>query len=706
MRANPRLFRLSATVAIGALLCNAMLPAVAIAQPPPPPSASPGAPADQNQGDPPDRVGRIANQSGAVSFRTSADTQWSAATLNYPVSSGEAFWTEPTAQTELEISGSRIDLSGQTEFDVTTLRDSGLQAVLPQGEVYLNVMNLAPDEVWTVATPRGEVRLTQAGRYGIVAGTTEQPTLVTVLEGSAAIEGPGVSLTVAANQTATLTGAGPSFQGSTGAAERDAFLAARLTAERPPAHAAPLPPQLAYMPGATDLAGVGEWSQAPDYGQVWYPPVSPSWVPYQDGNWAYVAPWGWTWVDAEPWGFAPFHYGRWAHIGPRWGWIPGDAPASYRPVYAPALVAFVGLGVGAAVGAALAHGSIGWVPLGPHEAYHPWYHASEGYLRQVNTGHVKDAAAINKGVEINGLVNRSAATMVPASVMMSSRRVLGAGRPIPAQAFSSARPLEGEQPLRPAATTFGVTPAVAHQLNLSGPGPRRPAPGPVVRAQAEAPANGQPPRPELLGPHGQQPGGAHPGEPGRVAPPPVGAPPLAAPGARPEGVPGPGGEARPGVPPVVHPAEVNRPGNGPEPGRGSGGAPPLPGPGERPAGVPEQHEVRPPGTPLAEPPRPEVRPGGEARPVPENRPPEVVRPAPEARPAAPPPHAEAPPPRVEQPRPAAPPPPRPEPPRPAAPPPRVEAPRPAPPPPPPRVEAPHPAAPAPRPEPEKKPGEH
>jgi len=333
------------------------------------------------------------------------------------------------------------------------------------------------------------------------SGTTEQPTLVTVLEGSAAIEGPGVSLTVAANQTATLTGAGPSFQGSTGAAERDAFLAARLTAERPPAHAAPLPPQLAYMPGATDLAGVGEWSQAPDYGQVWYPPVSPSWVPYQDGNWAYVAPWGWTWVDAEPWGFAPFHYGRWAHIGPRWGWIPGDAPASYRPVYAPALVAFVGLGVGAAVGAALAHGSIGWVPLGPHEAYHPWYHASEGYLRQVNTGHVKDAAAINKGVEINGLVNRSAATMVPASVMMSSRRVLGAGRPIPAQAFSSARPLEGEQPLRPAATTFGVTPAVAHQLNLSGPGPRRPAPGPVVRAQAEAPANGQPPRPELLGPH-------------------------------------------------------------------------------------------------------------------------------------------------------------------------------------------------------------
>jgi hypothetical protein len=460
------------------------------------------------------------------------------------------------------------------------------------------------------------------------------------------------------------------------------------------------------MPGATDLSGVGEWSQAQEYGQVWYPPVSPSWVPYQDGNWAYVAPWGWTWVDAEPWGFAPFHYGRWAHIDSRWGWVPGDAPSSYRPVYAPALVAFVGLGVGVAVGAALAHGSIGWVPLGPHEAYHPWYHASEGYLRQVNTGHVKDVAAINNRVEINGLVNRAAATSVPASVMMSSRRVQGVGRPIPAQAFASAHPLVGEQPLRPAPTTFGVTPAVAHQLNLSGPGPQRHAPGPMVRAQAEAPANGQPPRPELLGPHGQPPGGPRPGEQGREAPPLGGVPPLPSPGARPEGVPGPGGEARPGVPPVVHPEGLNRPPGGSEPNRGPGGAPPLPGPGERPAGVLEQHEVHPPGAAPAELPRPEGRPGGEARPGPE-----IVHPAPEIRPPAPPEHHdappphEAPPPRVEQPRPAPPPPPHVEAPRPVAPPPpRVEAPRPAPPPP--HVEAPHPAAPPPHAPPEKKPGEH
>ena len=309
----------------------------------------------------------------AVAFRTSADTQWSAAASNYPVSSGNAFWTEPSARAELEISASRIDLSGQTEFDVSTLDAGGLLAVVPQGELYLHLTDLAPNEVWSVQTPRGTVRLTQAGRYGIVAGSTEQPTQVTVLEGTAALTGPGVSLTIAANQTATVEGNGP-YQGTIGPEVRDAFLAARLAAERPPAQVPPpVASRLPYLPGIADLSGTGEWGEAPDYGDVWYPPVPPGWVPYQNGQWAYVAPWGWTWIDSAPWGFVPFHYGRWAHIGRRWGWIPGDAHGAERPVYAPALVAFIGFSAGAAVGAAIAHGNIGWVPLGPGEPYHPWY---------------------------------------------------------------------------------------------------------------------------------------------------------------------------------------------------------------------------------------------------------------------------------------------------------------------------------------------
>src|ERR1700756_4447342 len=148
-------------------------------------------------------------------------------------------------------------------------------------------------------------------------------------------------------QAPSLTGT-DTFQGVIVPAQRDAFLTEMLGRDRPPP--ARLPAQVAEtitaMPGGADLASAGSWSDAPEYGQVWYPPVDPGWVPYRQGHWAYVAPWGWTWIDNAPWGFAPFHYGRWVELGGRWAWTPGTVVVHERPVYAPALVAFNGLGAG------------------------------------------------------------------------------------------------------------------------------------------------------------------------------------------------------------------------------------------------------------------------------------------------------------------------------------------------------------------------
>ena len=109
------------------------------------------------------------------------------------------------------------------------------------------------------------------------------------------------------------------------------------------------------MIGYEDLDDQGSWRPVADYGNVWFPrTVSAGWAPYREGHWAWIEPWGWTWIDQAPWGFAPFHYGRWAFIGSSWGWIPG--PVVVRPVYAPALVAWVGgprfhasIGIGAGV---------------------------------------------------------------------------------------------------------------------------------------------------------------------------------------------------------------------------------------------------------------------------------------------------------------------------------------------------------------------
>jgi hypothetical protein len=66
-------------------------------------------------------------------------------------------------------------------------------------------------------------------------------------------------------------------------------------------------------------------------------------------------------------GFAPFHYGRWAYINDRWGCVPGEYVA--QPVYAPALVAFVGLGATEIGAAEAAERAVAWFPLAPGEVY-------------------------------------------------------------------------------------------------------------------------------------------------------------------------------------------------------------------------------------------------------------------------------------------------------------------------------------------------
>lgn len=578
MRWTPTCFRLSSSVAITALLFQAAFPLAARAQPAPPPLPLPDSaqtqadqqPADQQQADPPERVGRIARINGTVSFHNQGDTQWSPASVNYPVASGNAFWTEPGARLSLDVSDSRIALAGGTEFDLPTLDANGLQGVAARGESYLHLRNPAPNEAWSVQTPRGLVRLNGPGRYDIVVGTTDDPTLVTVLDGSADIQGPDLSLQVSANQTASLTGA-DHFQGSIGPARRDPFLIEMTDAERPPARAQ-VPPQVATaltaMPGGDDLAASGSWADAPEYGAVWYPPVAADWVPYRQGHWAFVTPWGWTWIDNASWGFAPSHYGRWVEIGDRWGWTPGAVAVSHRPVYAPALVAFLGVAAGVAVGAAIASRSVSWVPLGPGEAYHPWYHASDDYRRQINVAHVSNVTtANNTNVTVNNFINRNAATAVPATAMAASRPVAALAQPVSPQQFAAARPVLGQQPIQPTAATAGVTPVVARQMNLapvaSAP---RPAPGPAVRAQAPGPASGAFAPPAATVPNVANPGVRPPSaQPAGV---PI-TPPLVTPGYRAAGAPPPPGA------PAVRAAEVAHPPL-PNPARPESVRPPAP----------------------------------------------------------------------------------------------------------------------------------
>jgi len=145
------------------------------------------------------------------------------------------------------------------------------------------------------------------------------------------------------------------------------------------------------------------------YGPCWRPrAVVVGWAPYRYGHWAYVGPWGWTWVEDEPWGFAPFHYGRWAFVSNGWFWVPG--PVVVRPVWAPALVGFVGGGPGFHFAAGV---GVGWFPLAPGEVYVPGYHVSRTYVNNINitnttvnvtkVTNVYNTVIINKSTTINNV---------------------------------------------------------------------------------------------------------------------------------------------------------------------------------------------------------------------------------------------------------------------------------------------------------------
>jgi len=478
LRTNAILFRVAAAVAAAALLVGPILPIPAYAQA--------EAPASQ---DPPAVVGRVARLSGTVSFHGAGETQWEPATLNFPVSSGTGLWTEPNSGAEVEVAGVRAVLDQGTQFDIDQLGDHALQATISQGSVFLAVRGLPPGVAYQVRTPRGVATIAQDGQYEISAGDTDHPTVVGVVNGQAQVAGDNVSLLVQPGQAAQITGAGP-FQGSVGALAPSPFLAGLTAPVRPmPVGQYAPPPVVQQMTGGEVLADSGRWDNTPQYGQVWYPPVDPGWVPYRHGHWAYVAPWGWTWIEDENWGFAPFHYGRWVMVGPSWAWVPVVPGVSvgigigYQPVYAPALVAFVGLGA-LAVGLNFGH-SVGWVPLGPFEPYYPPYRVSPAYVRSVNITNVTNVTTINNyGSNTGQFVNRGATTVVPSTAMTGSQPVAARVQPVPASALSQIQPVRGA-PVQPTASTRGVTPAVAQQMHLApatAPTPR--APGPVVHTSA------------------------------------------------------------------------------------------------------------------------------------------------------------------------------------------------------------------------------
>ena len=366
---------------------------------------------------PPERVGRVSLVVGTLAYHMAGERAWSAAALNYPAASGATFWAAPGARAQMQLGPNTLGLDGDSTLDLTTLDAATTRLGLWSGRLVLHVRAIDAGKSIEVDIPRGAVRLLSPGEYEIAAGSGNEPAQVAVFSGRAHFAGDGADIGVAVGKMAVLQGENP-LNVRFAPAHGDAFLAwCRAHDYHQNRLAAPyyLSPEIA---GYAALDQYGRWTANPEYGQVWYPNDVPAdWAPYRFGHWVWVAPWGWTWIDEAPWGFAPFHYGRWAYIGGRWGWVPGRFERS--PVYAPALVAFIG-GTG-----------VGWFPLAPGEAYWPSYTRNLAYIRRLNAGAVKDVDRLKPGprgappreAAARKFSNRRFATVVPRPVFERGGRV-------------------------------------------------------------------------------------------------------------------------------------------------------------------------------------------------------------------------------------------------------------------------------------------
>ncbi|MGB9204980.1 MAG: DUF6600 domain-containing protein [Terriglobales bacterium] len=486
---------------LGLALSAAVLPTLAAAQ-------------DQDQGDqqddPPSRVARLGYMEGSVSFQPAGETEWVQAVSNRPMTTGDKLWADQNSRVELQLGSAVIRLNANTGFSFLNLDDNTAQIQLTSGTINVRVRRLDRNDVFEVDTPNLAFSIYQPGSYRVEASEDGTYSVVSIREGEGEATGNGQNYTLHAGQRATFSGTDSLNAEVTdigGPDQFDNWAYGRDHRHDDSRSARYVSPDVV---GYDDLDDYGDWRDDPGYGHVWYPTrVAVGWAPYREGHWDWIPPWGYTWVDDSPWGYAPFHYGRWVTVGGRWGWVAG--PVAVRAVYAPALVVFIGGGVGFG-------GNVGWFPLGPREVYVPSYRVSREYVNRVNISNT----TVNN-VQITNVYNTTIINKTTniTNVTYVNRNVQGAVTAVPQRAFAGAQPV-GRAAVTVSARDIAAAPVTARAavaptresvLGARAATANRVAAPPAAVMNRQVIAKTPPPPPPVPFAKQQQALAAHPGQP-------------------------------------------------------------------------------------------------------------------------------------------------------------------------------------------------
>ena len=369
-------------------------------------STLPSAFAQDDDQDPPGRAGRVSYTSGTVSFQPGGEGDWLDAIPNRPLASGDNLWADRNSRAEVQVGSTSIRLGSETSVTLSEIDSNVTQIRLSMGTLFFRVRRADSDDAFEVDTPNLAFNVTEPGEYRIDVNENGDQTTAIVWHGSAEVTGGGSSYRLVEGQQGMFNGVDQLRYDVGEIGREDDFTRWCLDRDRRYDRVRSAQYVSPEVTGYEDLDEYGRWRYEPTYGYVWTPVGVPSgWAPYRYGHWVYISPWGWTWVEDEPWGFAPFHYGRWAYLGGGWCWVPG--PVAVRPVYSPALVAFVG-GRGFHIGVGVG-GGVGWFPLAPGEVYVPWYRTSPRYVQNVNVTNTRvtniQVTNVYNNVTVNKVTN-------------------------------------------------------------------------------------------------------------------------------------------------------------------------------------------------------------------------------------------------------------------------------------------------------------
>lgn len=410
---------------------------------------------------------RLSYIDGEVSYWRQGADAWARARPNLALAEGDALYSGKAANFEVQF-GSRsfVRADENSQLALLNQEERYIQFKLTGGRVSFDLRSMVVGDVVEVSTPEAVFTIEHPGYYRVEVNSRDTHFITRRGAEATVTTADGRSLSIYPSEDIVITPGDPVRVATYAAPAPDAW--DRWNDARSDRFGESISTR--YLSpgvyGAEELDHYGRWRVVPSYGTVWIPnDVGADWVPYSTGSWVWDPYYEWTWIDDAPWGWAPFHYGRWVYIDGFWAWAPG--PVVRRPVYSPALVAFMIRGHDVAARISIGLPGLWWVALSWGEPVLPWWGPPRhrGQPRWTGWGgpRIVNNTVINQTTIINVGDIRFSNASLPRAILTVPADKFGRERvranPETRYRYTDFAPVRGELPVKPSgASLFGGAP--------------------------------------------------------------------------------------------------------------------------------------------------------------------------------------------------------------------------------------------------------